>query len=197
MFLRRHRREKSGEHYEYWTLVESVRTKRGPRQRIVATIGKLPGLKEEERVGWEEITRVINGKPKPAGDLFEKHKDIPEWATVDISRVGVERMRRFGDSYLGLILWKRLKLDKVFEKLQGCGREEIGWRDMFCVLALAMYKSLELWMVSKGLGNSPAKLLEEFKDIHSMDVVLPVKDGTVAKLPKNTILIKNSCSVFL
>ena len=98
MFLRRHRREKSGESYEYWTLVESVRTKRGPRQRIVATIGKLPGLKEEERVGWEEITRVVNGKPKPADDLFEKRKDIPGWATVDISRVQVERMRRFGDS---------------------------------------------------------------------------------------------------
>jgi len=51
-----------------------------------------------------------------------------------------------------------------------------------CFLALAMYKSLELWMASKGLGNSPAKLLEEFKDIHSMDVVLPVKDRNPIRL---------------
>ena len=186
MFLRRHRREKSGEHYEYWTLVESVRTKRGPRQRIVATIGKLPGLKEEERVGWEEITRVINGKPKPAGDLFEKHKDIPEWATVDISRVGVERMRRFGDSYLGLILWKRLKLDKVFEKLQGCGREEIGWRDMFCVLALARFcqPSSELaiaesWYEKTALEdllNVSVEKINEQRLYRSLDYLIPHKD---------------------
>ena len=45
-----------------------------------------------------------------------------------------------------------------------------------CFLALAMYKSLELWMVSKGLGHSPDKLLEEFREIRSMDVVIPVKD---------------------
>jgi len=51
-----------------------------------------------------------------------------------------------------------------------------------CFLALAMYKSLELWMASKGLGNSPAKLLEEFKEICSMDVVLPVKDHNPIRL---------------
>lgn len=51
-----------------------------------------------------------------------------------------------------------------------------------CFLALAMYKSLELWMASKGLGNSPAKLLEEFKEIHAMDVVLPVKDHNPIRL---------------
>src|SRR3990167_4001753 len=51
-----------------------------------------------------------------------------------------------------------------------------------CFLALAMYKSLELWMASQGLGNSPAKLLEEFKAIRSMDVVLPVKDRNPIRL---------------
>ena len=51
-----------------------------------------------------------------------------------------------------------------------------------CFLALAMYKSLELWMASKGLGNSPAKLLEEFKQIRCLDVVLPVKDHNPIRL---------------
>jgi len=51
-----------------------------------------------------------------------------------------------------------------------------------CFLALAMYKSLELWMASKGLGNSPAKLLQEFKEIRSMHVVLPVKDRNPIRL---------------
>lgn len=186
MFLRRNKRKVRGEDYEYWTLVESVRTNQGPRQRIVATIGKLPRLKEEERVGWEELTRVVNGKPRPADDLFEKRKDIPEWATVDISRVRVERMRRFGDSYLGLILWKRLKLDKVFEKLQGCGREEIGWADMFCVLALARFcqPSSELaiaesWYEKTALEdllNVSVEKINEQRLYRSLDYLIPHKD---------------------
>jgi hypothetical protein len=40
MYLRRHDKNVNGEDYGYWSLVESVRTARGPRQRIVATIGK-------------------------------------------------------------------------------------------------------------------------------------------------------------
>ena len=51
-----------------------------------------------------------------------------------------------------------------------------------CFLALAMYKSLELWMAAQGLGHSPAKLLEEFKEIRSMQVVLPVKDHNPIRL---------------
>ena len=61
MYLRRHDKKVNGENYEYWSLVESIRSVRGPRQRIVATIGKLPGLDREERIGWEEINRILAG----------------------------------------------------------------------------------------------------------------------------------------
>jgi hypothetical protein len=44
VFLRRNRRKKDGTVYGYWTLVESARTARGPRQQVVATVGKRPGL---------------------------------------------------------------------------------------------------------------------------------------------------------
>jgi len=50
MYLRRNRKFHDGERHDYWTLVESVRTSRGPRQRVVATIGKLPGLDDDIRV---------------------------------------------------------------------------------------------------------------------------------------------------
>ena len=40
MFLRRHQRKKNGETYDYWTLVESVRTSRGARHgRGIADAG--------------------------------------------------------------------------------------------------------------------------------------------------------------
>ena len=65
MFLRRNRRTIDGESYEYWTLVESYRTERGPRQRVVATLGKLPGLDEGECHGWEEIGWLLEGRRAP------------------------------------------------------------------------------------------------------------------------------------
>jgi len=112
MFLRRNRRCKNGEIYEYWTLVESVRTSRGPRQRVVATLGKLPGLDEDERAGWEEITRLLEGRPRGAaqGDLFGDTPPPPQWAQVNLSGVRVERVRQFGKVYLALALWRRLGL---------------------------------------------------------------------------------------
>ncbi len=108
VFLRRNTKKKGGVDYDCWTLVESVRTARGPRQRIVATIGKLPGLDRQERVGWDEIGRILSGKPRPSPGLFDQPEDPPSWATVNISGVSVERLRRFGDVYLGLLLWNRL-----------------------------------------------------------------------------------------
>ncbi len=75
MYLRRHSRQKGDCEYESWTLVQSVRTARGPRQRIVATLGKLPGLDPEERVGWEEIASILDGKPRPQPNLFEKENE--------------------------------------------------------------------------------------------------------------------------
>jgi hypothetical protein len=70
-YLRRHDKKVDGEEYGCWSLVESIRTARGPRQRIVATIGKLPGLDQEERIGWEEIRRILDGKPTQP-NLFEE-----------------------------------------------------------------------------------------------------------------------------
>jgi len=186
MFLRRNRRKTRGEDYDYWTLVESVRTERGPRQRIVATLGKLPGLSKQEQVGWEEITRMLNGKPGRPKDLFEKAEEIPEWATVNIRGVRVERLREFGSVYLGLVLWKRLKLEQIFEKLQGYGREEIKWASMFCLLTLARFckPSSELaiaesWYEKTALEDLLGISVEKVNDdrlYRTLDKLLPHKD---------------------
>jgi hypothetical protein len=83
MYLRRTEKKKGGADYDCWLLVESIRTARGPRQRVVATIGKLPGLDREERIGWEEISRILSGKPRPTLDLFEQREEPPSgpWST--------------------------------------------------------------------------------------------------------------------
>jgi len=102
MYLKRHRKRVNGESYEYWSLVKSVRTARGPRQRMVAFIGKEPGLDRRTRVGWEHPGAILDGRSRQDDFLEDPQPDPPEWATVDVSRVRVERLRDFGAAYLGV-----------------------------------------------------------------------------------------------
>ena len=186
MFLRRHSRHKNGTDYAYWTLVESVRTSRGPRQRIVGTIGKLSDLKEEPAIGWNEIGRILSGRPQRPKDFFEEEPKIPEWAEVDMRHVSIERLRRFGDVYLGLALWQRLELDQIFDQLQPEGREDIPWAKMFCVSTLARFcqPSSELaiaesWYEKTALEDLlgiPVEKIDDDRLYRTLDKLLPHKD---------------------
>ncbi len=84
MYLRRNRRRKAGEDYDYWTLVQSVRTAKGPRQRIVAYIGKEPGVDEDHRVGWEQIGKLLDGQDGEGDEQLElfgsERVEAPLWA---------------------------------------------------------------------------------------------------------------------
>jgi transposase len=186
MYLRPNKRKKNGSDYEYWSLVESVRTARGPRQRIVATIGKQPGLDKEERIGWEEIKGIIDNKPMSQQDLFEVYDDTPSWATININRVSVERLRHFGDVYMGLLLWNKLGFaDFCTEQIQE-GKEEIPWSVMASILVLARFcapsselKIAESWYAKTALDDLLGVPLDKINDdrlYRALDALLPHKD---------------------
>jgi len=143
MFLRRNRRTLNGECYEYWTLVKTVRTAKGPRQEIVATLGKEPGLESRTRHGWEQVADLLEGRT-PAlvqGELSQKWPEAPQprWAEVDLSGVRVERVRDFGQVYLGLSLWRRLGLHTLLREVIEPGQEEVPWDLTACILTLARF----------------------------------------------------------
>jgi hypothetical protein len=50
---------------------------------------------------------------------------------------------------------------------------------LVCFLALALWRTLEQWMQSKGLGTCARQLIKQVATIKSVDVVLPVKRGAV------------------
>lgn len=195
MFLRRHRRNKREETYEYWTLVESVRTSRGPRQRIVASIGKLPGMDKDERIGWEEVSRIVQGINSRQMSLFNQdNENIPEWAMVNLHNISVENIRQFGDTYLGLLLWKNLELDKIFKEIQDGGKEDIEWKAMFCLSVLARFcapsselEIAESWyektMLPDILGI-PVEKVNDDRLYRTLDKILPHKDEVCRHLQK-------------
>lgn len=193
MYLKRNRRKRGSECYEYWTLVESVRTKEGPRQRIVATLGKWPGQNEQARVGWEHIRDVLDGRLAQQ-DLFTNEADPPQWATVDTSRARVERLRRFGEVYLGLALWRRLTLDVFFGEVIEEGREEVAWGTMACILVLARFcapsselQIADFWYgktaLDDVLGVAPEKVNDD-RLYRALDALLPHKDALFSHFQK-------------
>jgi len=186
MYLRRHSKKVAGEDYGYWSLVESLRTARGPRQRIVATIGKLPDYDQEEQIGWEEIGRILDGKPSPEPGLFEKSEEPPLWAKVNLNRVSVERLRHFGDIYLALLLWSKLGFASFCKERLLAGREEIPWAVMVCILVIARFcaPSSELqiadsWYSKTALDDLlgvPSDKINEDRLYRALDALLPHKD---------------------
>jgi len=57
MFLRPNHRSKDGKEHMYWSLVESVRTPDGPRQRTLCHLGELNG---SDHAWW--LRTVVDGE---------------------------------------------------------------------------------------------------------------------------------------
>jgi len=158
----------------------------------VAYLGKLPGLDPGERAGWEHISEILDGKLKPA-DFLARPAAPPQWATVNTRGVGVERLRRFGDVYLALALWRRLKLDAFFNEAMEAGREEIAWGTMACILTLARFcapsselQIADFWYGKTALddllGVSPDKVNDD-RLYRGLDALLPQVQPVVGYQP--------------
>ena len=129
MFIRQCYRKKNGKRHAYWALVESCRTSRGPRQRIVSYLGEMD---ERGRLG---IRQAATGQ----GLQYQRRlfDDVPpRWVEVDTSRIRVERCVDFGGPWLAMELLKHLGFESLFKKLFPAGREEIEWSLMAMILVI-------------------------------------------------------------
>lgn len=135
MFLRKNIKEKDGKRHVYWTLVETFRTPKGPRQRIVSYLGD---LNEESQEGYKTLASNLNGEATKQLELFEVIKPV---AAISIypERIRVERVRDFGNVWLGCSLWRILELDKFFERRIDKGREAVRWSDMICYSVVSQF----------------------------------------------------------
>jgi transposase len=137
MFLRQHHRSKDGKEHGYWSLVETVRTPDGPRQRTICYLGELNGSAQAR---WQKTIEVFNEQGEHTQlKLFPNDAELPDdpsVARVLVKKVRVERTRRFGDCYLGLELWKRLGLEEFFTRHLDQEFADVPWSRVAAVLAI-------------------------------------------------------------
>lgn len=175
MYLRRCYRNKDGKRHAYWALVESHRTVRGPRQRVVAWLGELD----------EHGRLAIRQGDGYQGNLFDDEE--PQWIEVDLKRISVERTRKFGGPWLGLELLRKLGLDAFMRETVPGGREDVPWAVMALVLVLGRLcdPSSELHLAEQGYESSamsellgvPVDKVNDDRLYRALDRLLPHKQA--------------------
>jgi len=138
MFLRPHGRSKDGKDHTYWSLVETVRTPNGPRQKTLCYLGE---LNSSAQARWLKTVEVFNEQGEAQQlKLFPSHvetpADDPQVARVLLTKVRLERTRQFGACWLGLELWKRLELDRFFEAALDDELADVPWSRVAALLAI-------------------------------------------------------------
>jgi hypothetical protein len=183
MFVRRCFRRYKGQRHAYWALVESVRTARGPRQRVVAYLGDLD---EAARLGMHQVAAgAQEADCSPA--LFDDGTPAPRYVEVDTAGVKVENVRGFGGPWLAMQLIDKLGLRAFLGDAMPPGREEITWDVMSLVLVILrlLEPSSELRIaehlfertaLDALLGLDPSKVNDD-RLYRALDKLLVHKDG--------------------
>ena len=138
MFLRAHSRSKDGKQHQYWSLVETVRTADGPRQRTLCYLGE---LNDSAQARWLKTIEVFNEQGETHQlRLFpsevEPPANDPDVAQVVLGKVRLERSRQLGPCYVGWELWRRLKLDEFFASTIDTDGADVPWSRVAAILAI-------------------------------------------------------------
>jgi transposase len=145
MYIRKTVRRYKDKTYENYLLVESVLTDKGPRQKVICSLGdlspgpperwlararklqdaltgqlSLPGMAEAD----PELQRLADALPWTGVSPGEVAAEAPaapprpdDWISVHIDRVTCEQPRPAGHIHVGLQFWKRLGLDDILGAL--------------------------------------------------------------------------------
>ena len=204
MFIRQYFQNENGKRRAYWSLVESYRTDAGPRQRVVAWLGKLD---EAGRLGVARAARdadpseTHDAREQPVARqraLFDQppaDDDTPVepvWVEVNASAVRVENKHKFGGPWLALEIARRLKLEEFLQSAMARGREQVAWwrSALILVVARLCHPSSELhiaeqWYATTALPELlgvSADRVDDNRLYRTLDQLLPHKEQLEAHL---------------
>ena len=138
MFIRkvRKRNGRTRKRYEYLQLVESVRTEKGPRQRLVLNLGNIDLDPSQYQSFARRIEEILTGQRsmieldrglersarEAAGKIFKKQAEEldeereSDFQLVDVNSLEADTSRSIGPEYLCHSVWKEFKLDAFFSE---------------------------------------------------------------------------------
>ena len=179
--------------------MESHRTATGPRQRVVAWLGKLD---EAGRLGVKHAADVARKSIQPASETerlqplgrqkrFEFDDDMtaaePRWVEVNAGGVRCENLRQFGGPWLALHLIRTVQLDRFLDKEIPEGREHVPWdvTSLILIIARLLNPSSELhiaeqWFAKTALPDLLGVMEERVDDnrlYRGLDQLLPHKEA--------------------
>lgn len=187
MYLRQYFKKKEGRRHAYWGLVESYRTGRGPRQRVVAWLGLMD---EAGRLGVAQAARSSTDASRSSSrqlPLFQYDDEPtePEWVEVDTKGLRVENSRQFGGPWLAMRLIEHLELDAFLNTRITRGQEQVRWSltSLILVIARLLEPSSELhiaeqWYAKTALPELlgvPQNRVDDNRLYRCLDILLPHK----------------------
>jgi len=189
MFIRQYSCVENGKRRAYWGLVESYRTSRGPRQRVVAWLGKLDeagrlGVQQAVETETSQQTGSVHESQKTLFD--EKSAPQPRWVEINAAGVRVENCRQFGGPWLALELIRRLQLHEFLGREIASGQEHVPWSlsALILVIARLLEPSSELhtaeqWYPKTALAELlgvPVERVDDNRLYRTLDEVLRLKE---------------------
>jgi len=144
MFLRATRRIKDGKEHRYWSIVESVRTRRGVHQRQLLYLGELNDSQKEQ---WCSALDVLD----ESTDCFKQMSLFPDDRTpppevsnpvqIRLSQMTLRHPRQWGGCWLALELWNQLGPDSFWRPRLPDSRKGTGWLNV--LKTLTAYRLLD------------------------------------------------------
>lgn len=211
MYLKCHRRFKDWKEHRYWSIVESVRTRRGVIKRQLLYLGE---INDAQQAQWCSALDVLD----ESNDSVQQMTLFPEDRTppaeisnpvqIRLNRQKLRRTRRGEGTYLLRTnltgdrpeeLWKQYivltEIEQAFKEI----KQDLSIRPIYhqkddrteahifvSFLAYCLQVTLKQRAKAKAPGLTPRAILEKFKAMQMIDVHLPTTDGRNLMLPRYT-----------
>lgn len=164
MFLRSKSRFKNGKQHRYFSVVENRRTAGGGvSQRQVLYLGE---INNDQEHAWRRTIAVFDEQKQSISQmsLFPDDRPIPADAVnalpIRLTEMRLRHPRHFGDCWLGLELWRELKLDAFWEQALGKDRGAVAWEKVLTLLTVnrllapgSEWKLHREWFLNSAMGE--------------------------------------------
>ena len=165
---------------------KAARGKTRDRQKVERQIGRL--LERNSRAA-SLFTVTVTEKDNHLSIDIKRNEERYQWA---LETGGSYILRTNWTETDPKTLWNTyIQLTEVEDAFR-TAKHDLGMRPIFhqkqdrtqahilvCFLSLALWRTLQQWMKTSGLGTAPRKLLEEMREIHSLDVLLPTREKRI------------------